>query len=93
MIINGETFDLIYIDGSHIGFDCYIDLVLSFKNLKKGGIMIIDDVIFNKYDTITQEKQVLNTPYYSVLHFYEKYKNKLKILDSSYRLFLEKIDY
>jgi hypothetical protein len=93
MIINGETFDLIYIDGSHIGFDCYIDLVLSFKNLKKGGIMIIDDVMFNKYDTIIQEKQVLNTPYYSVLHFYEKYKNKLKILDISYRFFLEKIDY
>lgn len=93
MIINGETFDLIYVDGSHIGFDCYIDLVLSFKNLKKGGIMIIDDVVFNKHNIINKETDVLNTPYYSVLHFYEKYKNKLKILDSSYRLFLEKIDH
>jgi predicted O-methyltransferase YrrM len=48
MIINGDMFDFIYVDGSHLCLDVYIDLVLSFKLLNKGGILAIDDFYFNK---------------------------------------------
>ncbi len=38
-----DSFDLIYIDGSHATGDVLADLVLSWGLLKQGGIMIMDD--------------------------------------------------
>jgi len=44
--------DFIYIDGSHIAKDVLSDAVLSWKILKKGGVMIFDDYLFRIYDDI-----------------------------------------
>ncbi len=38
-----ESFDIIYIDGSHAVADVLEDAVLSFRLLKPGGILIFDD--------------------------------------------------
>lgn len=38
-----ETFDMVYIDGSHSAADVLSDAVLSFQLLKNGGLMIFDD--------------------------------------------------
>ena len=38
-----EIFDIIYIDGNHEPNYVLEDAILSFKKLKKGGIMIFDD--------------------------------------------------
>ena len=38
-----ESFDLIYIDGSHATNDVLADIVLSWGLLKNGGIIILDD--------------------------------------------------
>jgi len=38
-----ESFDLIYIDGSHATSDVLADIVLSWGLLKNGGIIILDD--------------------------------------------------
>lgn len=38
-----ESYDLIYIDGSHHSVDVLEDAVLSFRLLKKGGILVFDD--------------------------------------------------
>ena len=38
-----EFFDIIYIDGNHDSEYVLEDAVLSFRKLKKGGIMIFDD--------------------------------------------------
>jgi len=38
-----ESFDIIYIDGSHAKCDVLEDAVLSWRLLKKSGIMIFDD--------------------------------------------------
>jgi Methyltransferase domain len=38
-----NSFDVIYIDGSHVAVDVLIDAVLSWDLLKAGGIMIFDD--------------------------------------------------
>lgn len=96
MVINGDMFDLIYVDASHLGFDCYGDMLIAFQILNKNGLLIIDDVSFNKSsdngESKLEVKQFTDTPYYSVIHFYEKYKSRLRILNSSYRLFLEKIN-
>jgi predicted O-methyltransferase YrrM len=38
-----ETFDIIYIDGSHATSDVLEDAVLSYRLLKPGGVLIFDD--------------------------------------------------
>ena len=55
MIRKGESFDFIYIDGSHTLLDSYVDIILSWNLLKTGGILAIDDVPFNRED-------ILNSP-------------------------------
>ncbi len=39
-------FDFIYVDGSHQTMDTLCDIILSFKLLKEGGIMGIDDYLW-----------------------------------------------
>ena len=41
-----DSFDLIYIDGSHDTPDVLVDLALSWGLLKEGGLMILDDYIW-----------------------------------------------
>ena len=85
MIINGEIFDFIYVDGNHTCLTTYVDLVLSWKILNKGGLMVIDDYLFNGNDT-----NVLNIPLKAVDNFLEEYKNDIVVLDKGYRVFIEK---
>jgi len=40
------TFDLIYVDGSHLAHDVLADLVLSFELLRNGGTMVADDYLW-----------------------------------------------
>ena len=43
---NHESFDFIYVDGSHYATDVLADLVLSFRMLKVGGLCICDDYLW-----------------------------------------------
>jgi len=83
-IKDGVKFDLIYVDGSHLLLDVYVDLVLSWEILEKGGYLIIDDYLY-KYD------DTLKSPFEAVNHFLKLYKDKYNILLLGYRVFLEKI--
>jgi len=80
---NDTMFDLIYVDGSHTLLDSYIDIMLSWKILNKGGILIIDDVPYNK-------ESVLDSPYYGVLKFLNEYRDEMNNLSLNYRVFVEK---
>jgi predicted O-methyltransferase YrrM len=81
---NIGNFDFIYVDGSHKLLDLHLDLILSFNILNKGGILGIDDYLYNKED-------IFESPYEGVNHFLEKYKNRIKILLKEYRVFIEKL--
>ena len=84
MIVSGQLFNFIYVDGSHLCLDCYIDLILAWKLLRKGGIIAIDDYLFNTEKT-------LESPFEAVNHFIKTNKAEMKILNLSYRVFIEKI--
>jgi hypothetical protein len=83
MVLNKEIYDFIYVDGSHLSFDCYTDLIQSWRILNKGGLLVIDDYLYNECDFI-------NSPFEGVNHFLKKYQHEIKILHKDYRVFLEK---
>jgi hypothetical protein len=99
MILNRvEKFDLIYIDGSHSSIDTYMDCYLSFNLLNKGGMLIIDDYMYNLEDgsipilNIKGDIDLVNhCPHQGINKFLERHKEDYKILNMSYRVFLEKL--
>jgi predicted O-methyltransferase YrrM len=42
-----ESFDIIYIDGSHDAADVLEDAILSWRLLKDGGVLIFDDYLLS----------------------------------------------
>jgi len=82
-IRKNETFDFIYVDGSHLLLDCYSDLVLSWEILEKDGILAIDDYYYKK-------DEIINSPFEAINHFLKEYENKYKLLHMGYRVFLQK---
>jgi predicted O-methyltransferase YrrM len=84
LVKDNLQFDVIYVDGSHTLLDSYADILLSFELLRIGGVLIIDDVPFNKGD-------VLNSPLEAVKYFVQRNEKRITILHSGYRLFLEKL--
>jgi len=87
MMKNDEYFDFIYVDGSHLAFDCYLDLVQAWKILNQGGLLAIDDYLYNT----TAAGAFVDSPFEAVNHFLKKYQNEMKILHKGYRVFLIKI--
>ena len=85
MTKENKIFDFIYIDGSHLSFDCYSDLMLSWKLLARGGLLAIDDYLYNN------EGQVVDSPFEGINHFLKKHSHEIKILHKGYRVFLQKI--
>ena len=83
--MNKEFFDFIYIDGSHLSFDCYSDLIQSWRLLARGGVLAIDDYLYNT------EGAVVDSPFEGVNHFLKKHGNEIKILHKGYRVFLQKV--
>jgi cephalosporin hydroxylase len=43
---HGESFDLIYVDGSHEAPDVLSDLILAYRLCSKGGLIICDDYLW-----------------------------------------------
>ena len=81
-----DSFDYIYIDGSHNGIDIYNDALASFNILKVGGIIIFDDIT-NIYPEIEMQ------PHDAFEKFYSLYKRKIKILYLKNIAVIEKTNY
>lgn len=79
-----NSFDIIYIDGSHFGPDVLEDAILSARLLKVGGVMIFDDY-GHGYDSRTAQV----APMADI--FYKLYGSKYKVLHRDWVLALEKI--
>ena len=81
-------FDIIYIDGSHYGPDVYKDLVNSFNVLKNGGIVIIDDFLFD-YDVRKNNYKFYETVMGGFFMFLKKIPD-FKILYIGHQLVIKK---
>ena len=97
MLLDQDQFDFIYIDGSHSSIDCYTDCFLAWKLLHKGGIMVIDDYLYNRIDysipllKIKGDQNIEHSPFHGVNHFLKKHKGEYRIIDIAWRVFLEKL--
>lgn len=83
-------FDLIYIDGSHSSQDVLCDLVMSFHLLKSGGLIIVDDYLWDYGYRMTND--INSCPKIAVDSFCNIFNDKIRILRGVpiYQLFLEK---
>jgi len=72
-----QSFDLIYIDGSHEAPDVLADAVLAFQLLRQGGIMIFDDYLWSMHRPGTQD--VLLMPKPAIDAFMNIYQRKMQV--------------
>jgi len=84
LLLDKESFDFIYVDGSHKCLDVYFDSIISWKLLKIGGIIAFDDYPFNKGD-------ILNSPYEAIEKFKSMFSDDFIIIGSDYRVYIKKI--
>tara|TARA_B100001121_G_scaffold279178_1_gene270207 strand:+ start:54 stop:740 length:687 start_codon:yes stop_codon:yes gene_type:complete len=83
---NKTFFEVIYIDGYHKDFQVLKDCRNAWKILKKNGLLICDDYIWNFYENIKEN------PCYSINRFLHEIKNEKKVLEvSKSQIFIKKL--
>ena len=83
---NNTLFEVIYIDGYHRDFQVLKDCRNAWKILKKDGLLICDDYIWNFYENIKEN------PCYSINKFMDEIKNENKVLEvSKSQIFIKKL--
>jgi hypothetical protein len=89
LVERGERFDFVYVDGSHKCIDCYADMILGWRLLKVGGIMVVDDYTY-QWERV-EAGEVLEYPLRGVDWFLEKRVGEYAVIEKGYRVFLEKV--
>jgi len=84
VLFDENVFDFIYVDGSHMAKDVLSDLVMGFRCLRGGGLMIMDDYAWVKY-----EDETLN-PKIAIDAFLEIYKNEYILIDKDRQVAIQK---
>lgn len=84
---NKRMYDVVYIDGYHLGSQVYKDCVNSWKFLKNEGFLICDDYIWNFYENAE------DNPCYAVNKFLKENNGYYKIQKiSNSQIFIKKIN-
>jgi predicted O-methyltransferase YrrM len=78
-------FDLIYVDGSHQAPDVLVDAVLAFKLLRKGGVLIFDDYLWQ--EALPEGTDPIRCPKTAIDAFVNIYIRKLRLLGAPARQF------
>lgn len=86
-----ETFDWIYIDGSHRSEDVLFDATASFRLLKTGGVLVFDDYLW--IDPLRHGGSVNDTPKAAIDAFVNIHYDRLRIFSGAglWQLYLTKI--
>ncbi|MBY0511961.1 MAG: class I SAM-dependent methyltransferase [Rhodospirillaceae bacterium] len=80
LLVEGRrnSFDFIYIDGSHMADDVLCDAVLAFRLLKVGGTIAFDDYLW--FETLPEGKDPLRCPKTAIDAFVNLHFRKLDVL-------------
>lgn len=82
-----DSFDVIYVDGSHEAPDVLCDVIMSFMLFKQGGIMLMDDYAAN--DVITEDQR-LHHAKASINTFLDIFQEKIEVLHIGYQVYIRK---
>lgn len=80
-----NSYDIVYIDGSHTAPNVMVDAALSWSLLKEGGIMIFDDYMLD-WELPPQER-----PKIAIEAFLRIFKKELQIIHQDYQVMVKKI--
>jgi predicted O-methyltransferase YrrM len=81
-----ESFDFIYVDGSHEAPDVLTDLVFAFHLCKPGGLIFCDDYLG------AMDRELVEAPKLAIDSFFACFHRKLRIIpERFYQLYLLKI--
>ena len=83
-----NSFDFIFIDGSHLAKDVAVDAELSHKLLKSKGIIIFDD-----YEWATNIPDIDRSyiPHDAIDTFLNRHGNDYKLIDKHYQVVIKKL--
>jgi predicted O-methyltransferase YrrM len=85
------SFDMIYVDGSHLAHDVLKDMVLSFELLRVGGLLIADDYLWYERTRRTRHLTQVTHPKPAVDAFVNVNHFRLKLLQAPlYQLYLQR---
>ncbi|MDH4195934.1 MAG: class I SAM-dependent methyltransferase [Candidatus Aminicenantes bacterium] len=79
-----NSFDIIYIDGSHLGKDVFVDAALSWSLLKKSGVLIFDDYGW----TVAPLPE--DRPKMAIDAFLALFKKEIQVLEKGYQVIVTK---
>jgi predicted O-methyltransferase YrrM len=81
-----ESFDFVYVDGSHTAIDVLEDAVLSFRLLKNGGIMAFDDYLWHeeRHSDGTYPKAAIDA-------FLSVYGHRFRLLEKGFQVWIQKV--
>jgi hypothetical protein len=82
-----DSFDIIYVDGSHVAGNVLEDAVLSLRLLKEGGTIIFDDYRWTGWQKVVTPE---NTPRPAVDIFYAIYGSQLDVVHNGYQAIFRK---
>jgi len=83
-------FDFIYIDGSHQAPDVLCDAILGFKLLKKNGLIVFDDYLWQ--EQLSYGVDPLRSPKIAIDFFTNIFCRQLRIIQAPlYQLYVQKI--
>ena len=81
---SNKLYDLIYIDGSHIPEDITFDMENSFKVLRKGGIMWMDDYLGGPAEDNGRIRITMDA-------FINSHSDEVQIISKGYQLAIKKL--
>jgi len=86
-----ESFDIIYVDGSHTADDVLADAVLSWELLRTGGIIIFDDYQWDgSHHTGGGPLPPELLPGPAIASFLRSYRHEIEVVHSGYQIVVRK---
>lgn len=85
-----DSFDVVYIDGSHTADDVLADATLSFDLLRVGGLMIFDDYRWTGTQRGRTPLPPELRPQVAINAFITAYRNRVEVVYRGYQLMLRK---
>jgi predicted O-methyltransferase YrrM len=83
-------FDFVYVDGSHQAPDVLCDAVLGFRLLRKDGVMVFDDYLWQ--ESLSYGADPIRSPKMAIDAFTNIYCRKIKLMRAPlYQLYVQKI--